>query len=259
MSVAVSCEACGATDVERDESVGLACCRVCEAVFPLPVAEDVLDTPVIDDALAVMFDVGVPTIEVASRLPSDVMQPSQFVERTKGDELVVEWSWFSYSGVPVLLFALVWNGALVKFYVDLLSGTNLTVGICAVLFSVVHVAAGAGLVYYGLALLINRTLVRVDRRGLQVRHAPLPWMGARDVVVADIQQLYVLKREVRHDDRVTYLYDLRAVLVGNDDVPVFQGFSEHSEARFLEAKIEHWLRIEDRPVFGEHKPTATQG
>lgn len=268
MSGELICEACGSVDVERDDAVGLGCCRECQHVFSLPTPG-----PAAHDAHAkqaayaqqaalleleaeqAMLDQAFAVLDAPSSAPASVAMatPSTITERESADELLIEVRWYTSAAVPISLFALVWNGMLMAAYVNMVGNIREVSDLFTLLFPAGHLAVGLALGYFGLALLVNSTTLRVDRQGLHVSHGPLPWMGARDIPVGDIDQLYVVERIVRSKNSVNYLYDVRALLAHNDDIVLVKGMRDAPAAKFLEGRIEQWLGITNRAVAGEHR------
>ncbi len=249
MSGQLVCEACGAVDVERDESVGLAHCRFCEHVFALPAqtppgGETKADEAALDSAFAQLNEL--PRAAAALEVPATI------TTREQGDALVLEVSWFNYGAIPLLLFSLLWNGMLFAFYATAIIGGLGPEVLMTMLFTSIHLAVGVALGYSSVAQLVNRTTVKVDRQGLHVRHGPMPWWGARDIPVDDIRQLFVVERIIRNKNNVRYVYDLKAQVARGADLKLLSGVSDASAAQYVERRVEGWLGIVNVAVDGEH-------
>jgi hypothetical protein len=65
-------------------------------------------------------------------------------------------------------------------------------------FPLAMASAGAWLIYYGAAGSINRTRIFISADSISVRHGPLPWLGNRQLRLADMKCLYV---RVKHENR----------------------------------------------------------
>ena len=91
-----------------------------------------------------------------------------------GERLVIIRKWvdilsllFLAIGLIILIYWYVW-------FEELQAGALTGEGL---LLPVVHALFGLALAYYGLAGIINRSIITVTRRGLTVAHRPLPWFG----------------------------------------------------------------------------------
>jgi hypothetical protein len=232
-----------AADVNLDKLV--ARCRACDAVFAFehelrrePAAE--LGAMVPDGPFRSRLDV--PRVRRRGPVP----RPERFRIATTGG-LDVSWHWFSPKYLFLALFCVAWDSFLVFWY-----GTVLFTGgpWIAVVFPVVHVAVGVGLTYSVLAHFLNRTRVSVDGDVLRVRHAPLPWAGARAIPVHDVAQIYCEHRQPS-TSRSGRTFAVSAVLRSGDKVTLLKGLEDANDALYLEQAIEDFLRIDDAPVGGE--------
>jgi hypothetical protein len=112
-------------------------------------------------------------------------------------------------------------------------------------FLPVALAGGELGVYWFLAFLLNRTTLRADDRGLDVRHGPLPWPGSRYLPRDQILQLYV----TMHRTRRNINYRLMAMLPFHNAV-LLRHVRTPEEALYFERALEKRLGIEDQPVPG---------
>lgn len=110
-------------------------------------------------------------------------------------------------------------------------------------------ALALSLLYLLLAVLLNRTVITVTRKGLDVRHRPLPWLGNRFIPAAEIRQIFVniQLRGLRKRRSVSLCALTRSgevTLIGSS---MFTGPLEL--LLYYERQIESWLGIEDWPVY----------
>ena len=243
----------------------LAKCRSCDAVFSI--AEDVgrSEDQVLERALG---DFPVPQGEapagggkadapaLPARDPSRPPTPTDHgVQEVAGtDGLTLDVRWFGPQYLFMLVFAAFWNGFLVVWYSIVLGGlANGDAGMAVMgLFPILHVAVGVGIGYSALAGLFNRTRVSVDRKGLSVRHGPLPWPGNVEVDSAQVDQLFLKSRIVRNKNSSSTVYDLKVLDKQGRETTLYKGARDDRAARYLEHRIEGWLGLVDRPVAGEH-------
>ncbi len=278
----VHCESCNAM-VRADDmnlATGLAKCRFCHAVFPLPGELLGPARPAVPPPLAAP-DLS-PAALSASRAappPSSSTEPAEgeTVEVWEDEERVEVWEdlpgvrpivvrpeglgvidqggsrmivrrWRSLKYWFFAVFSVFWMGFLVMWYgMALLSGAPLVF----LLFPLIHLAVGVGLVYVTAAGFLNRTHLRVADGVLTVTHGPVPWPGNRSIPLAELEQLYTEEKVARGKNGVTVTYDLKGVLRNGRRVSIFSGADDRDVALYAERQLETWLGIQDRPVRGE--------
>ena len=152
------------------------------------------------------------------------------------NELVITYRWRTKLAYALLFFALIWNAFLGVF---LLAGAGW--------FISVHAAAGLGMGYYALALLLNKSTITVNRQHFTVQHGPLPtFLGNRDLWASEVKQLH-LKRTgtMRSGNKVTQLYALRLETKDGRDLKVLSGLPDLLLGQTIERAIEDYLDIQD--------------
>ncbi|MCH2204081.1 MAG: hypothetical protein MK102_19120 [Fuerstiella sp.] len=102
--------------------------------------------------------------------------------------------------------------------------------------------------YYGIALLLNRTVIEVCPQTLSVLHSPLPWFGSKKIAAASIAQIFYTTNYHRRGGRT---YSLLAMTDTGQHLSLIDGASSKHEVIRLELAIEKYLGIEDWPRFGE--------
>lgn len=102
--------------------------------------------------------------------------------------------------------------------------------------------------YYGLALLLNKTVIEVCPRTLSVLHSPLPWFGSKKIAAASIVQIFYITHYHRRGGRT---YSLLAMTDTGQHLSLIDGASSKHEVIRLELAIEKYLGIQDWPRFGE--------
>jgi hypothetical protein len=225
----IVCPSCrvpvAAEDVALD--TGLAKCRTCNNVFRFA------DDP----ALA----------SPPARPRALVGRPPNVVAAETSGELVVTYRWFSPKYIFMAFFCLFWNGFLVFWYaMALSSGDQL-----ALLFPLLHVAAGIFITYMTIAGFVNTTTLRIDGYRLRVTHHPLPWGRAVDLGIGDVQQLFCDQKISRGRNGVSFTYNLNALLRDGSRRKVVSGLDTPELPIYLEHHAEEWLGIRDEPVAGE--------
>jgi hypothetical protein len=162
------------------------------------------------------------------------------------------WRWFGLHHLAMAVFCVAWDSFLVFWYSMAFSDRN--VPWIMVVFPVAHVAVGVGLTYTVLTGFLNSTTVEVGHDQIRVRHGPLPWTGNQTLPTARIVQLHCEQARSssnRNGGSSTH-YELWATLSDGRKLRLLGGFTDITEPRLLEARIEKWLNIAPRPVVGEY-------
>lgn len=215
-------------------------CKQCGVPFR---AEDLL----LDVGLAQCASCG-SSWDLAARRPREREElprpPGWAVERAPWR---LSYRWFGVEGAFMVVFAVVWNAFMAMFVLGAVSSGDPTM--VALTLVMPHTWVGAGLAWYALATVLNRTTLEVEHAELRVRHGPVWWPGALTMAVADVEQLYVEKSSVRVNKRARWnLAVLDRQGVARVAVRLLRSAEE---ARWLEQQIEAALRIEDRAVPGQ--------
>jgi hypothetical protein len=150
----------------------------------------------------------------------------------------------------MLVFAIGWNAFLVFWYGVAFSGGGPWI---MFVFPLVHVAVGLGVAYGALAGIMNRTTIRVTGDRLRIRHAPLPWLGNREVPVDELEQVYCTQKEHRGKNGVTFTYEVKTATKGGAGMTLLTGLPEAEQALYIEQTIEKALNIVDVAMPEEFK------
>ena len=106
--------------------------------------------------------------------------------------------------------------------------------------------------YYLLASYKNQTTISVTNKTLSIKHAPIPWVGNRDISVSNLVQLYVRQgKRVGTIFNPRYLYDLRAKLKNGRDINLVGNLASKEVGHFLKQQVESYLGIVDKLIVGE--------
>lgn len=178
---------------------------------------------------------------------AEVPMPEGITMDDLGYEVVLTYRWFSAKIVFLTLFCVLWDGFLLVWYTIALTQGG---PVPMLVVPLVHVAVGAGLTYYVLCGYLNRTRVRAGNGRLQIRHGPLPWPGARDLLGSDLDQFFVTEevRRTKNGRRTFYRLQVR---LQNGEIHKMLDVEARERALYIEQQIERRLGIEDRPMPGE--------
>ena len=255
----LSCKTCGsALEVEGfDRRLAVVHCSHCGVMYDLTKPRNTADAnavevavdadvagadmkPTTDEQLVAENANGVSMHEVSSRAVASM--PEGFNVSRKDQHLVVSWSWFSAQSLFLLGFAVIWNVMILV----VLSGAGFQLSL------VIFMLIGLGLLYRGVAGLVNETIISADEKWLKVRYWPLPWFPAPTIDSSSIEQLFVSEGFTKDKEGVeTPYYILNAVLRDNSLKKLSNRLPTIEPALFLEQEFERTLRIRDRPVAGE--------
>ncbi|MEI6560661.1 MAG: hypothetical protein WCO68_01085 [Verrucomicrobiota bacterium] len=118
---------------------------------------------------------------------------------------VIRRVWLSWKIAFLIPFAIIWNGFIFFWYAQALKAHA---PLMMVLFPILHVAVGVGLIYFIIASLVNKTDIECNAMGVRVRTYPVPWLGNCAVRADEITGLVVRARFANNADsnqnRVTY-------------------------------------------------------
>lgn len=179
-------------------------------------------------------------------------RPRAITVEDTGGAVRITRRWYAPAYWVLLAFCFVWNGAVGVFLLLIVRKSGMPW--LMLLFPVVHVTVGLGLLYFTLAGLLNRTVVEAERgHALTVRHGPLPWPGAVALETSSVVQLFVTAtRRVDRDGDPRTTYALAALTKAGARVPVLRTVGLPLEdALFLEQELERHLGLRDVPVAGE--------
>ncbi len=189
-----------------------------------------------------------PPAELIEALPA----PKGMTVATEGGGLVIRRRWFSPSAFFLLGFAVFWDGFLVVWYTIALSGAlgGDDAAAMALLFPLLHVAAGVGITWLALATLLNTTKITLRSGELSVEHGPVPWKRPPTLKAGDLEQLWVVEKRGNKGGRS---YQLHARTRQGVAHKLVSGLQDVNQARFLERRLEAALGIRDRKVQGEYR------
>ena len=179
----------------------------------------------------------------------EINLPDKIEFRDHGSGIEITRTWFGAKYVIMLVFVIVWDGALIFLANAFLNASNPPPFVW--LMPLGHVAAGIGLTYYTIAGLFNKTQVMADYSHLAVRHGPVPWSGNRDIRAGDIKQLYSKEKISQGRNATTVSYELHAMTNDGKTLKLLSGLESSEQALYIEQEIEKYLRIEDKSVRSE--------
>lgn len=173
--------------------------------------------------------------------------PATIHVQDAGKTLHVSLRWRHWKFYPLAFFCVLWDGFMIFWFTMAIASGAWPMA----LFGSLHAAVGVALTYYTVCGFVNRTTVYVGDGRIAVAHEPLPWPGARDIALDELEQLFCEERIHRTKNGTSYTYELHAILRDGNRIKLLSGLNAPEEAFFLEQEMERFLGIEDRAVPGE--------
>lgn len=178
-------------------------------------------------------------------LDAPVARPDGFRLDENGPERRISWRWISWDSVIGIYFAAVF-GVPFAFMLYAYKHTPADKPWPAQAMAVLLLFGlpPAVFTYWWLAYLVNRTTLRLDAARISVRHGPLPYWGAQDVLRTDIARVFSEKRTCSSSDtsdgtafepETTYLVKLQ--LKGGETLTLVSGLLAPEQALYLEQQI----------------------
>jgi hypothetical protein len=179
---------------------------------------------------------------------ADVAMPKSISMAESDSELRITRKWYTPMAFFMIAIALAWNAVMVVWLISAIkSGTW---GMFAM--GSIHGCVGLFLIYFTVALFVNKTEIKVDSRSLSVKHGPLPWRGDATLPADMVHQIWCKMKVERgkNSSHNTMSYELHANSKHGKSKKLLSHLQKPEEALFLEQQLEAYMRIEDRPVAG---------
>jgi hypothetical protein len=184
--------------------------------------------------------------EKLTPIPADMQ-----VEESK-NTLIIKYVWNKNAGYISFLFSLIWLGFIYFGFINQILSEDVPPFV--LLFMMPFVVVGFYLFYYGLANIFNTTTITIDFDNINIKHAPLFWVGNRDVYKHDLKQIYVKQHTHKNRNHVSYSYSVNAIDRENKEVKLVSGLQTPEQGKWIEQKMENFLKIQNKPVNGEYTP-----
>lgn len=166
------------------------------------------------------------------------------------NSLDITYKWSKMQGYVLLGFSAFWNGFLYFGFISTMLAEDAPSFM--LIFMIPFIGAGIFISYFGLANILNSTTISVGYDNVSVRHTPVPWLGNKDVFKHDIKQLYVKEHIHRGKNSSSTSYSVNIVDKDNKDVKLLDALPNPELGKFIEHKIENFLKIQTKPVSGEY-------
>ncbi len=166
----------------------------------------------------------------------------------EGGSLIFRRRWYQPMVLFFAFFCLFWDGFLVVWYgiVFTLLAEGATPAVVMAVLPLIHVVVGVGLTYFTICGFLNRTEVRLEGSRLVVQHRPLPWRGAVDLPLSELEGLAAREHFSRGKHGPTRTYRLVAVRRGEGarrEVAILTDFTQEQEVEAARAILEERLGL----------------
>lgn len=227
----IYCRQCGAPIKAENINLNnlMAKCDECDAVF----------------SFADMYE-GTSVKEKRTKDVLDIPMPAGISIDNSGSRLLIQRTWFHWSVLFLLVFAVIWNGMIWGVFVPNFGGFSRSPD----WFLLPFIGVGLGLIVYIVFSFVNSTVIEVDVQAIVVQHKPIPFPG-KYVDSADVEQLYSKRHVHSSKNGSSSTYSLYVVTSSGDHQRLVSNLGSPEQALFMEQEIERFLGIEDRPVRGE--------
>lgn len=181
----------------------------------------------------------------SARLPVPLPKYVQLEEDI--GEMRIRRKWFSLYSVPLVFFAVLWNGFMLVWYAIAFSTGEAQMALCGTL----HLAVGLFLIYWVATTFLNTTLITVNSEVLDIKHGPIPAWGNKTLNPGEIAQIFCKEIISRSRRSTSVTYEVAAIMNDQRRESLLTGLHNPEQALYIEQEIERFLGIENRPVSGE--------
>jgi len=239
MPTSLNCKFCGEPIDAKDINIQqlIAKCAHCDSVFPFETTDLQEGAPANNSKQK----------KAATKEAKEIPLPKGISMEQGFDELVFTISWRQTRNFAFfLVFSLFWNAVVLPFVVIALQQNSWQM----ILFLSVHLIIGISMGLYTIAILINKTLIRVSNLGIDIKIGPIPVPFNPSLFLSsnDIKQLYVEEYvPSTTNGKPDLTYAVRAIQQSGNEMRLVSGFNHPQHALFLEQEIERFLHIVDEP------------
>ncbi len=237
MPTSLYCKFCGKPIDAKDINIQqlIAKCPHCDSVFPFETADLQKENA---------SNNGQHKKATAGK-GKDITLPKGISMEQGFDELVFTISWRQTRNFAFfLVFSIFWNAIVLPFVVIALLQNSWQL----ILFISLHLIVGISMGLYTIAILINKTIIRVSNLGIDIKIGPIPVPFNPNLFLSsnEIKQLYVEEYvPSRTNGKPDLTYAVRAIQQSGDEMRLVSGFNHPQHALFLEQEIERFLHIVD--------------
>jgi hypothetical protein len=235
MPTSLNCKFCGEPISTKDINIQqlIAKCPHCDSVFPFETSDLLEGAPANNSKQK----------KAATKEAKEIPLPKGISMEQGFDELVFTIIWRQTRNFAFfLVFSLFWNAVVLPFVVIALLQNSWQL----ILFISLHLIVGISMGLYTVAILINKTLIRVSHLGIDIKIGPIPVPFNPSLFLSsnDIKQLYVEEYvPSTTNGKPNLTYAVRAIQQSGNEMRLVSGFNHPEHALFLEQEIERFLHI----------------
>lgn len=218
----LQCENCGAIIPEENFSIEtrIAHCANCDAVFDF--TSTLITSKTVQNALAI---------------------PKSVEFNTTPTGIIIAYRWLNWRSPLFLAGGLLVSGTPLMLF-NVVGGEDQTVSPLILLASLPIVLFGLWLIYYSMALFINKTKVILDHDNLRIVHTPLPLRQDMRLKLSDLDSIY--KQHIQFGNQYTpsIIYNLYAKGADGTEIQLLRGLSDSQQMDFIVHQLKSYLIIQ---------------
>jgi hypothetical protein len=227
----IHCPRCGLAvpGVDIDIATQTAVCRPCGEVIAIPGPS----------GGSVLVPAGPAVPSVALHKPSDLRWTED--GGLDADAWTAAIPMKRLAAIPLVFFALFWDGFLVFWYANairaLASGNGGGSAAAMLLFPLLHLGAGVFVTYQALCGILDTTYVGFDRKSFRFERRPIPMRGRVSEPTEGITGFEALEKSARSRGGTTSSWDVNLLTTDGRAVRVRFGFSDYGHATYAAARL----------------------
>lgn len=151
--------------------------------------------------------------------------------------------------IGILLFAVVFNGLWVgNGFIELLTSDR---EILLKLFALLFICVGVSAAYFCIASLLNKTIITINQKCIEVRHQPVPWPGNTEIERSKIVKLMVKEKHYwgSSKNKPKMSLQILALTMKAEPLKVLTGLKYRKQAEHIKQEMEACLGFESDAEF----------
>lgn len=152
------------------------------------------------------------------------------------------YNWLDFIGI--LAFVAVFNGVWISNdFLDLLASDKETL---LKVFALLFIVIGVSSAYFIFAFLLNKTIITVDQKSIEVRHRPVPWPGNTKIARSEVVGLVIKQKHYlgSSKENTKLSHQILALTRKAEPIKVLTGLKYGRQALHIKQKLEDHLGFE---------------
>jgi len=175
-------------------------------------------------------------------------EPPEGIElKASSEDLVMEHRWVKISPWFPILFCIALDAYMLVGFVKVLFQGDFIMAA----FDFVQLLVCLGVSYVLAGFFLNKTLIYISPQRIKIQHVPVPWLGNKEVLPHEIDQLFVKKQVRNTQNGMIVRFQLCYLDTRGREAQLLSRLRDHDHALYLEQEIESLLGIQDRKASRE--------